>query len=207
MRTLTEAELAIEGERIGRALAPGAVVHLEGELGTGKTTMVRAIARGLGVAEAATSPTYALVHRYLGRRGPVKPREFNASSSTPFQDLKARFEWREGRLFAPVLEMNGPGLRVSGEGEVSAQPAGLDLRLQAALGRGASDLAALAGVTVPLQVRGPWRQPRFELDLGAASGPGLPRAPEHVPDTPVASIDVLAPVAATQRGLETLAGR
>ena len=71
MRTLTEAELAVEGERIGRALAPGAVVHLEGELGAGKTTMVRAIARGLGVAEAATSPTYALVHRYLGRRGPV----------------------------------------------------------------------------------------------------------------------------------------
>ncbi len=71
MRTLTEAELAAEGERIGRALNPGAVVHLQGELGAGKTTMVRAIARGLGVAEATTSPTYALVHRYAGRRGPV----------------------------------------------------------------------------------------------------------------------------------------
>ena len=63
--------MAAEGERIGRALDPGAVVHLQGELGAGKTTMVRAIARGLGVAEAATSPTYALVHRYAGRRGPV----------------------------------------------------------------------------------------------------------------------------------------
>jgi tRNA threonylcarbamoyladenosine biosynthesis protein TsaE len=71
MRVLTEAELAAEGERIGRALAPGSVVHLQGDLGAGKTTMVRAIARGLGVEEAASSPTYALVHRYAGRRGPV----------------------------------------------------------------------------------------------------------------------------------------
>lgn len=71
MRALTEAELMAEGERIGRGLAPGAVVHLQGELGTGKTTMVRAIVRGLGVSEAASSPTYALVHRYAGARGPV----------------------------------------------------------------------------------------------------------------------------------------
>ena len=71
MRVLTEAELAAEGERIGRALAPGSVVHLQGDLGAGKTTMVRAIARGLGVEEAASSPTYALVHRYAGRRGPI----------------------------------------------------------------------------------------------------------------------------------------
>jgi len=47
------------------------VVYLEGDLGAGKTTAVRAIARGLGVDEAATSPTYALVHRYRGRRGPA----------------------------------------------------------------------------------------------------------------------------------------
>jgi tRNA threonylcarbamoyladenosine biosynthesis protein TsaE len=71
MRLVTEAELAAEGERLGRALAPGSVVYLQGELGAGKTTMVRAIARGLGVEEAASSPTYALVHRYAGRRGPV----------------------------------------------------------------------------------------------------------------------------------------
>ena len=68
---MTEPELALEGERMGRALAPGAVVYLEGELGAGKTTMVRGIARGLGVTEPASSPTYALVHRYAGRRGPV----------------------------------------------------------------------------------------------------------------------------------------
>jgi tRNA threonylcarbamoyladenosine biosynthesis protein TsaE len=71
MRLVTELELAAEGERLGQELAPGAVVHLEGDLGAGKTTLVRALARGLGVAEVTSSPTYALVHRYAGRRGPV----------------------------------------------------------------------------------------------------------------------------------------
>ncbi|HEX5634019.1 MAG TPA: tRNA (adenosine(37)-N6)-threonylcarbamoyltransferase complex ATPase subunit type 1 TsaE [Gemmatimonadales bacterium] len=71
MARLTEAELLAHAERFGRSLPPGAVVYLEGELGAGKTTAVRAIARGLGVAESTSSPTYALVHRYAGRRGPV----------------------------------------------------------------------------------------------------------------------------------------
>ena len=70
-RDLTERELAEEGERIGRALPPRSVLLLEGELGAGKTTLVQAIARGLGVERPATSPTYALVHHYQGRRGPV----------------------------------------------------------------------------------------------------------------------------------------
>ena len=71
IRPLTEPELIAEGEALGRTLAPRSLLALEGELGTGKTTFVQAVARGLGVAEAATSPTYALVHRYQGRRGPV----------------------------------------------------------------------------------------------------------------------------------------
>jgi tRNA threonylcarbamoyladenosine biosynthesis protein TsaE len=60
-----------EGEELGRNLPPGAVLAFEGDLGAGKTTFIRAIVRGLGVATGATSPTYALVHRYAGPRGPV----------------------------------------------------------------------------------------------------------------------------------------
>lgn len=70
-RLVTEAELAAVGERIGRTLGPGAVVLLEGELGAGKTTFARAIVRGLGASDVASSPTYTLVHHYAGRRGPV----------------------------------------------------------------------------------------------------------------------------------------
>ncbi|MGB7212492.1 MAG: tRNA (adenosine(37)-N6)-threonylcarbamoyltransferase complex ATPase subunit type 1 TsaE [Gemmatimonadales bacterium] len=68
---MTEAELAAFGEQLGAELPPGAVVALTGELGAGKTTLVQAIVRGLGVSVPATSPTYNLVHRYVGRRGPV----------------------------------------------------------------------------------------------------------------------------------------
>jgi tRNA threonylcarbamoyladenosine biosynthesis protein TsaE len=71
MRTVTQAELEAEGEMVGRTLAPGALLTFEGDLGAGKTTFIKAIARGLGVAGGASSPTYALVHRYAGRRGPV----------------------------------------------------------------------------------------------------------------------------------------
>jgi tRNA threonylcarbamoyladenosine biosynthesis protein TsaE len=71
IRPLTEPEMVREGEVVGAGLAPHAILALEGELGSGKTTFAKALARGLGVTEPATSPTFALVHRYHGRRGPV----------------------------------------------------------------------------------------------------------------------------------------
>ncbi len=56
-------------ERIGAQLPRGALVALEGELGSGKTAFVRGLARGLGVTEPVSSPTYALMHSYPGRIG------------------------------------------------------------------------------------------------------------------------------------------
>jgi tRNA threonylcarbamoyladenosine biosynthesis protein TsaE len=71
IRVVSESELTREGQQLGMDLAPRAIVALEGELGSGKTTFAKALVQGLGAVEAATSPTYALVHRYSGRRGPV----------------------------------------------------------------------------------------------------------------------------------------
>jgi tRNA threonylcarbamoyladenosine biosynthesis protein TsaE len=71
IRSLTEPELIAEGQALGAKLEPGSVLAIEGELGSGKTTFARALAIGLGVTDPATSPTFALVHRYAGRRGPV----------------------------------------------------------------------------------------------------------------------------------------
>jgi tRNA threonylcarbamoyladenosine biosynthesis protein TsaE len=55
------------GERIARKLKPGDVVALFGEMGAGKTALTRGIARGLGVPDGVSSPTFALVHEYRGR--------------------------------------------------------------------------------------------------------------------------------------------
>ena len=68
---LSADELSRFGEPLGRALTPPVVIGLSGELGTGKTTLVQAICRGLGAQALATSPTYALVHHYEARGAPV----------------------------------------------------------------------------------------------------------------------------------------
>jgi tRNA threonylcarbamoyladenosine biosynthesis protein TsaE len=68
-RRVAEPELARLGAELAGAFRPPppVVVAITGDLGTGKTTLVRAIARALGVTEPVTSPTFALVHRYAGR--------------------------------------------------------------------------------------------------------------------------------------------
>jgi tRNA threonylcarbamoyladenosine biosynthesis protein TsaE len=68
---LTEAALVEWGGGFVRDLKLPACVALHGELGAGKTTLARAIARGMGFLEPVTSPTYALVHEYHSPRGPV----------------------------------------------------------------------------------------------------------------------------------------
>jgi tRNA threonylcarbamoyladenosine biosynthesis protein TsaE len=56
------------GRRLGEALAPGMVVALIGELGSGKTTLIQGIAAGLGVDPSTVkSPTFVLLREYKGR--------------------------------------------------------------------------------------------------------------------------------------------
>lgn len=55
------------GEELGRRLRRGDLVLLKGELGAGKTTFVRGVARGTGSAAPVASPTFQLVRVYPGR--------------------------------------------------------------------------------------------------------------------------------------------
>lgn len=55
------------GARIAAELSPGDVVLVSGEVGAGKTTLIRGAARALGVTEPVTSPTFTIGHRYRGR--------------------------------------------------------------------------------------------------------------------------------------------
>ena len=59
------------GAALGRILNPGAVIAYRGDLGAGKTAFTRGLARGLGVREPVTSPTYTIVNEYLGGSMPL----------------------------------------------------------------------------------------------------------------------------------------
>jgi tRNA threonylcarbamoyladenosine biosynthesis protein TsaE len=59
-------------------LPAGSVVALDGELGSGKTRFVRGLARGLGIAEPVSSPTYTLMHSYEGEGARLPLYHFDA---------------------------------------------------------------------------------------------------------------------------------
>lgn len=67
----SEKETEKLGEAIGRAAVPGMVIALIGDLGTGKTTLTKSIARGLGVTETVTSPTFNIIREYRSGRMPL----------------------------------------------------------------------------------------------------------------------------------------
>ena len=67
--TQTEAETEALGQRLAVCLPQGGVViALYGELGAGKTAFVRGLARGLGVEDRVTSPTFTIVNELIGKR-------------------------------------------------------------------------------------------------------------------------------------------
>ncbi len=59
-----EADTAALGAALAAALEPGLVIWLQGDLGAGKTTLVRGALRALGWAEKVKSPTYTLIEPY-----------------------------------------------------------------------------------------------------------------------------------------------
>ena len=89
---------------LARALAPGDVVTVAGELGAGKTTFVRGACRALGVEGPVTSPTYTIGHRYRGRLtvSHLDLYRFTSVSAAEWGDLEPYFsdavvfvEWPE----------------------------------------------------------------------------------------------------------------
>ena len=62
-----EEELISIGQKLGRLLDSGDIIVLSGDLGAGKTTLTKGIAKGLDISQMIKSPTYTIVREYEGR--------------------------------------------------------------------------------------------------------------------------------------------
>jgi tRNA threonylcarbamoyladenosine biosynthesis protein TsaE len=96
--------------RLARELAPGDVVTISGELGSGKTTFVRGACRALGVTAPVTSPTYTIGHRYEGDPdvSHLDLYRFTAVSAPEWADLEPYFD--DAIVFVEWPEAAGAGL-------------------------------------------------------------------------------------------------
>src|SRR5579859_2556375 len=85
------------GRRLAALLFPGAVVALVGQLGAGKTHLVRAVAEGLGVADSrvVTSPTFVLIQEYPARLPVYHFDAYRLPTPEAFDDVGAQ-EYFEG---------------------------------------------------------------------------------------------------------------
>ena len=86
VETASADETAAVGADVARTLRPGDVVLLHGEMGAGKTTLVRGAARALGVQGAVTSPTFTIGRRYEDGRVPVAHVDLHRLSSLEDED-------------------------------------------------------------------------------------------------------------------------
>jgi len=67
IETSSPAETLSLGHKIGTRLKSGDILALSGPLGAGKTTLIQGIAKGLGVEDYVTSPSFILINEYAGR--------------------------------------------------------------------------------------------------------------------------------------------
>jgi tRNA threonylcarbamoyladenosine biosynthesis protein TsaE len=88
VETAGEEETEALGEHLAFCLAPGDILALYGELGAGKTCLVRGIARGLGIDEGCVaSPSFTLINEYRGRVPLIHLDGYRLDSAEAFQEL------------------------------------------------------------------------------------------------------------------------
>jgi tRNA threonylcarbamoyladenosine biosynthesis protein TsaE len=68
-KSFSELETELFAEKFARTLKAGCIIALHGELGAGKTVFARGFARGIGVTEQVSSPTYTIIQEYSNSAG------------------------------------------------------------------------------------------------------------------------------------------
>lgn len=136
------------GIHLGEGLPVGSVVLLQGNLGSGKTTLVQGIGAGLGIEEAIDSPTFTLINEYTDGRLPLYHLDLYRLSASEASALYPEVYW-EGIEFEPGIVAiewaerlpYRPGTYLSIQ-LTDAPPEGRRAVLQS-LGEGAIDLSQL----------------------------------------------------------------
>ncbi|MGT2655851.1 tRNA (adenosine(37)-N6)-threonylcarbamoyltransferase complex ATPase subunit type 1 TsaE [Streptococcus varani] len=134
MYSQNEVELMAIGQSIGEKLKAGDILVLTGDLGAGKTTLTKGIAKGLEIGQMIKSPTYTIVREYEGRL-PLYHLDVYRIGDDPdsidlddflYGDGVTVIEW--GELLNPhllddyltiLLEYSGDGRKVSGQAQGS----------------------------------------------------------------------------------------
>ena len=82
------------GRRLGESLQAGSVILLQGDLGSGKTTLVQGIGLGLGIEEPITSPTFTLINEYIQGRIPLYHLDLYRLQETEIDSLYLENYWQ-----------------------------------------------------------------------------------------------------------------
>ncbi len=146
------------GKALGRVLSPPAIITLSGELGTGKTTLVRHILRARGVAGPVVSPSFTIAQSYEGRGGEML-HHLDLYRLSPGSDVDL-FAWEDyvGPAALTFVEWPEAGADVLPAADVSvvlehlpprSRVAGIEARADVEAALGAAVRAAGLMVTVP----------------------------------------------------------
>ncbi|MGC8713835.1 MAG: tRNA (adenosine(37)-N6)-threonylcarbamoyltransferase complex ATPase subunit type 1 TsaE [Leptodesmis sp.] len=90
------------GVQLGKTLEAGSVILLQGDLGSGKTTLVQGIGEGLGIPESIDSPTFTLINEYPGGRLPLYHLDLYRLEGPEVADLHLETYW-EGQEVEPGI--------------------------------------------------------------------------------------------------------
>lgn len=102
-RLLADAQATLGlGITLGQTLTAGSVILLEGDLGSGKTTLVQGIGQGLGIPESIVSPTFTLINEYTQGRVPLYHLDLYRLESHEVEALNLETYW-EGIEVTPGI--------------------------------------------------------------------------------------------------------
>jgi len=105
----------------------------------------------------------------------VRYRDPKFKETTGFSELKAAFDFKNGKSHGNSFEMKSPLFRVGGEGSLMVESGNIDYQLSATVSsalrrRNVGELSELKGVTIPIRVNGTLSDPRIALVFSEASG-------------------------------------